>query len=1279
MKYKLLRFSLLSALVVLCGGVALGAFRAANAVPTWSASGTAPAAGAAIVDNELATIETVFATTAKSGSQSFGDFTFSHYIQLRVKADPTVDVPTGTEESGSTPLVVTANKDSEVTFFIRRQKGADGYNVDDNKDLLCYAQNGVAYEVLDETIYSGGNTDYAMVSKTYKFNEGGVYTIYRKGSTINLYGIDVVAVETDEPGTAQPETIFSATVKSQSAAVKFPNGTTEIISDWATIEGGKMYAVSKQSDDKELIKSQSSVYYFSMTNNDTYFKIELENVLVEGDVISATIFGETAERGILVSTNESRNTSSPSITAAAQTAKGPVSNCQYTVTAGDGLAGESTIYVHRYTGNTTYFGDVKITRVPAVEDPADNVVSAPYTANFAEEGTFDLFTVLDNNNDGSTWKLQNEDAYYQYSPDNKADDYLILPIKLEAGKNYNVIVTAAAFSTSYPEKFEVKVGKEPTAEGLNITAIPETTLTNGPENFVDYEGSFTADEAGVWYVAVHATSEPDQYAILVNKLAIELGPEPTAPAAIDDFTVTAGAEGALEVNLALTAPAKAINGNALTGTEDIKIYRNDVQVATLEGVAVGSEQTWQDTDVEDGLTYTYYVVAANENGNGQKSEKKSVYVGQDLPADIENIKVVAMTDNTITLTWDAVKGVNGGYVDAANTKYEVKELLWGGFGEGEEVLATVTGETTATFDYPVAEGSEQEVKFFGVKAIIGENNSDITANKASVIAGAPYELPVEETFTNNVDKYLWILNQNADLYWGSEDEKGIVSYTGGLATFESGKINLKPAVSPSLLFDVKNASIAEEVTVYTITPDGTTEDLQTITLTEDYKTYTIDLPASLKNEEWGRIGFKVNFPEESWNPITFDNIKVVDLLDNNLSIAVATPATVVAGEKATITATVKNEGAKAANGYTVVVKAGDTELLNETADEALESFATTTFTAELETSVFDEEGTEIAIIATVNYEADENTADNTAEATVTITEPTVPAVTSVSAWSNGDDVMVYWATPSTTLAASAEVTEDFEEGNGGWTFIDADGDGDTWTWNEDEWGWTAHNESRGYMKSNSWDAGENNADNWLVSPEAVLDGTFKFWAKGSENFQVYVSTESATDVTTFEAVSDLLSGDWDYAEYTVDLSAYAGQIGWIAIRHFNSYDWDLVVDDITYLVSDGVIDIEKYNIYLDGELATTATANQFIAAITGVKDGTHTVAVSVVYANGKESKPVETEVYVSTTATGLNQINVLTQPVDIYSIDGKLVRKQATTFDGLKGVYIIGGVKVVLK
>ena len=108
--------------------------------------------------------------------------------------------------------------------------------------------------------------------------------------------------------------------------------------------------------------------------------------------------------------------------------------------------------------------------------------------------------------------------------------------------------------------------------------------------FDDYEGVFAPEEDGLYYFAIHAISDPDMLNLQVKTLAIELAPELTAPAAVADLTATAGAEGALEATLAFTAPAKDIKGDALTGNVDVKIYRDNELVNTLEGIAAGAAE-----------------------------------------------------------------------------------------------------------------------------------------------------------------------------------------------------------------------------------------------------------------------------------------------------------------------------------------------------------------------------------------------------------------------------------------------------------------------------------------------------------------------------------------------------------------------------------------------------------------------------------------------------------------------------------------------------------------
>ena len=162
-------------------------------------------------------------------------------------------------------------------------------------------------------------------------------------------------------------------------------------------------------------------------------------------------------------------------------------------------------------------------------------------------------------------------------------------------------------------------------------------------------------------------------------------------------------------------------------------------------------------------------------------------------------------------------------------------------------------------------------------------------------------------------------------------------------------------------------------------------------------------------------------------------------------------------------------------------------------------------------------------------------------------------------------------------------TFDFESGMQGWTSLDADGDGYGWVLGSSLMGTGyGHNGSSDLVLSQSYDNnyGALNPNNYLVSPQGQYTG-ISFYACAQDNawaaehFGVAVSTTTATasaftmlqewTMTAKEAKAPRgmnTQGNW--YEYTVDLSAYAGQTIYVAIRHFNCTDYFyLDVDDIT--------------------------------------------------------------------------------------------------------------------
>lgn len=158
--------------------------------------------------------------------------------------------------------------------------------------------------------------------------------------------------------------IFSADVTTTSTVSFEASSTTEITSDYAAIIGGTMYAINQQTSDKELIKSNAGAVGFSFTNNNTFFKIELDNPLQAGDVIAARGVSRTdTEIGLWVSTDDARPGSCNAVVGIQQASSaGWVDFDSYTIAAEDDLVGATTIYLYRSVGKTVYFDEFSITR-----------------------------------------------------------------------------------------------------------------------------------------------------------------------------------------------------------------------------------------------------------------------------------------------------------------------------------------------------------------------------------------------------------------------------------------------------------------------------------------------------------------------------------------------------------------------------------------------------------------------------------------------------------------------------------------------------------------------------------------------------------------------------------------------------------------------------------------------------------------------------------------------------------------------------------------------------
>lgn len=94
-----------------------------------------------------------------------------------------------------------------------------------------------------------------------------------------------------------------------------------------------------------------------------------------------------------------------------------------------------------------------------------------------------------------------------------------------------------------------------------------------------------------------------------------------------------------------------------------------------------------------------------------------------------------------------------------------------------------------------------------------------------------------------------------------------------------------------------------------------------------------------------------------------------------------------------------------------------------------------------------------------------------------------------------------------------------------------------------------------------------NADNWLITPLVTLGGTLSFWETTNngwpDSYEVLLSTtgNNIEDFTITLRTMQQATGGW--SQVSIDLSAYTGQKGYVAIHH-KSYNCNyLGIDDFT--------------------------------------------------------------------------------------------------------------------
>ncbi|MBQ8760195.1 MAG: choice-of-anchor J domain-containing protein [Bacteroidales bacterium] len=955
----------------------------------------------------------------------------------------------------------------------------------------------------------------------------------------------------------------------------------------------------------------------------------------------------------------------------------------------------------------------------------------PYEQTFDNAASIDLYTIVDNNNDGKTWKYDASKVAltYQYSSSNIADDYAFTPpLQLTNNNMILVEVNACSYSTSYPEKLEITLGSSINPNEQTVI-IPATQLDwTEPQVLRAY---FSVEESGSYVIGIHAVSLANQYYLLVKDIKVTEGPSNNTPAAVSNVSVTPGANGALNATISFKAPTQTLGGNPLTGNVTVTAYRNGNTVGT-KTLAPGANGTITDNNAINGIN-NYVLTTSNSAGQGDSYEI-SCLCGIDTPSIVNNLTFTTAADNmTSVMSWEApTTGANGGYVDTDELVYKIYVPT----ANGNSVQ--FVGQTADLFYEITADNDVLNSYTYYVSAKNDTGESDLLGG--NVILGTPYALPfIEEIKGTVLVNSPWIIhNEDPESFatWGlsstvenynlpeavtAPDGGMAVCYdnyelTGGECGLHAPKISLEGASAPTLYFAMYHypaANSVNELSVLVTTDDASFDEIfaKKVNASSSYgwAEYSVSLD-DYKDAPWIGLIFNANITDNGF--VFLDYVKVENASDNDIMVeSLEAPKKVTMGEEVEVNAVIFNKGSNTVS-YELSFYLNDKEIETFVGEELESSFSNEYGT--IFTTTADHIGNaEVKVVVTMNGN-DEVMSNNEATATIKIAQPRLNVVTDLSAKEEDGTVTLSWSAPEPT----PEMTDDMEEYEsfiidniGDYTVVDVDNTenyvitGYPFPMQAGPKAWQVWAPAEIDIAEETWQAYEGSqclvafstisgaADDWLISPE-ILGGTeLSFWAAmptaqyGSEKFEVLYSTTN-TNTSSFQLLSQESKSttEWELFSYSLPTNAK-----YFAIRYTSVNIYALLIDDISYTRSDSSTDlvVEGYNVYCNGN-----KINESIVAGTDfsyeVEDAdSYSYNVTVIYNEGES-------LFSNTATVGDDGIidmntsdikiygqdkyikieNVAGRNVNVYALDGRLVYKMksvdsSVSIPARSGVYIV--------
>lgn len=972
----------------------------------------------------------------------------------------------------------------------------------------------------------------------------------------------------------------------------------------------------------------------------------------------------------------------------------------------------------------------QVRRANSLPTVADTTFTVPYMEYFDNESDLTkYYTIIDANNDGKTWAYTPSYADHnrksvrcQYDSKNDANDWLITPnIHLLPGRTYKLAYRAGS-SNSFPERLETWFGQGKTVASMTQNLQPAFEIKTQAMN--EYTSTVTVPTEGDYNFGFHSVSVKDQLYLYLDSIVVTMDALNSAPDSSTNVKVIPGANGALTATIQFNAPTVNIDGSAVSQIDSIVVSNGNREVGIVTDAIPGQQYNVSDNAASNGYQ-TYRVVAYTGSNQGRQANATS-YIGIDTPRPPQNVR---MNDKltTVGIQWDDVSttGVHGGYVDPQKVVYHVYNVDDSGF-LGSEIDSTTTNSISIDYSNNNTDQGDQSFHEYAVvaKNAAGQSQEKMEEGYGHVffVTGEPYTLPFTQSWPDGhiiPTTQMWWKNYTGDSEWVNvkdnnayDGDNGLLRYRdrpGEYSAMGSGKVSLKNAKNPQLVYRYKiEPGSGITLKVQALKPDGTKVDLEVINASTNANDTAWHV-SKVKLDQFTNERY-VEFIWEAGCPITakaglvyVDQVEAVDVQAEDLAVSVSAPTGVKKGQSITANALVTNRGDKTAKNYSIAITANGAEVLNTTVNDSLASYADTTFTVTIPTTSLNAAGS-IVVKATVTYNGDIDESNNTASATVNLTQVSYTAPLSADE-QNGT---VTWTAPGNGVA---DVTEDFESyptwstSFGDWTVVDNNGGlGGTlasqlsYPIESTAFGFAIFDFSKinaqlplvySSMKAHSgnqsataiYNLNYKQQDNWLISPH--LSGNAQditFWVNNfayydesaqqtydqREQYDVLYST-TGTDIADFTAIGNTRTaagGIW--TSVTVSLPAGSRYFA-IHQKTPNSQALHFSVDDVKY--QKGNPKVIGYNIYRDGELIGTVGADD-LTYTDGAAGGNHEYSVTAIYEGNEESLPRKAG---TSGIAGVHFDNAVNANAPMYNVAGQRVGSN------YRGIVIQNGKKFINK